>query len=91
MIQETFRKYIRKPLVQKGIIAEVLKKCILLTINSNTNIKCSYHNEILFISKATQEDKVQIYLQKLSIINKWQKKLLEDFAINAIIKDIRVN
>lgn len=90
MIKEIFRKYLRKTSVQKGVISQTMKQIILQVINPHSELKCSYHNELLFVNNCSHEDKIQIYLQKTSIIAKWQKKLLEDFAVNATIKDIRV-
>ena len=90
MIQEVFKKYQRKTTVQKGIVSQTIKQTLLKLINPDSGLKCSYQNELIFITNCSHEDKIQIYLQKALIISKWQKKLLEDFAINAIIKDIRI-
>jgi hypothetical protein len=90
MIQEVFKKYLRKTTVQKGIVSQTIKQTLLKLINPDSGLKCSYQNELIFITNCSHEDKIQIYLQKALIISKWQKKLLEDFAINAIIKDIRI-
>ena len=90
MIQEVFKKYLRKTTVQKGIVSQTIKQTLLKLINPDSGLKCSYQNELIFITNCSHEDKIQIYLQKALIISKWQKKLLEDFAINDIIKDIKI-
>ena len=91
MLQEVFKKYLRKSTVQKGVIGQTVTQTILQLINPHSKLKCSYHNELIFATHCSHEDKIQIYLQKALIISKSQKKLLEDFAINATIKDIRIS
>ena len=90
MIKELYRKYLGKPAVQQGIISQVIATTIIKILDSSAHIQSDYFNSICYISHLSHEDKVQLYLKKSMIIGAAQKKLLEDFGINAIIKDIRI-
>lgn len=70
MIQEVFKKYLRKTTVQKGIVSQTIKQTLLKLINPDSGLKCSYQNELIFITNCSHEDKIQIYLQKALIISK---------------------
>ena len=45
MIQEVFKKYLRKTTVQKGIVSQTIKQTLLKLINPDSGLKCSYQNE----------------------------------------------
>lgn len=90
MINKLFRKYLGRPAVQQGIISQVIASTIKKVIRANHPIHSDYYNTVAYVLHLTHEEKIQLYLQKSVIMSAAQKKLLEDFWINAIIKDIRI-
>lgn len=87
---ELFRRYLHKPSVQEWIIAHTVKSIIIATIRSTAKkpIKCTYHNNTIFVTHIDHEDKLVLFLHKGMIISKAEKKLLEKFTISTTIKDI---
>lgn len=89
-ISSYFDKYIRKTSVQEGIVEQTATFLIADIIKTKDPIVCSYHHHILYVTKVSQESKIAIYLHRPAIISSIQKKLLEHFHLNVIIKDIRI-
>jgi len=76
--------------VQDGIVEQTTGLILSQLLQLPQAPHCHYRHHVIFVNQLSQEAKIALYVSRMQIIKAIQKKLLEHYHLNIIIKDIRI-